>query len=66
MKIDKKTLSVLQKLAITYQEYKKLHPRTKKTPDDTLFTLAQDPNKKEFKVKIKKIVIVKKTPKAKV
>jgi len=64
MKIDKKTLSVLQKLAITYQEYKKLHPRTKKTPDDPLFTLAQDPNKKEFKVKPKdiKTVMPSKTP----
>lgn len=34
----KQAASLLEKLAITYEEYKKLHPRTKKTPDDPLFT----------------------------
>ena len=51
MKIDKKTLSVLQKLAITYQEYKKLHPRTKKTPDDPLFTMLKEPKEVQKAVK---------------
>jgi hypothetical protein len=45
-----KIAKILAKIALTYEEYKNLHPKTKKTPDDPLFS------KEKEKKKIKKDV----------
>lgn len=34
----RKLLAELRKLAITFEEYKNLHPKTRKTPDDPMFS----------------------------
>jgi hypothetical protein len=41
----RKLLAELRKLAITFEEYKKLHPKTRKTPDDPMFSMGKDPKK---------------------
>lgn len=42
----RRILAELKKLAITFEEYKKLYPKTRKTPSDPLFT---KPQKKKLK-----------------
>lgn len=48
MKLEKKIAEILEKLA-TYEEYKKLHPKTKKKPSDPMF------NHKEKELDIERV-----------